>query len=229
MKNLLVVNQQKTMSSIELAGLLNFDKKEVHRKLKTMFGDEKVSGEFSPTLRPNGQVLEYNIPELESKMFVAKWDITYLEKITKFWITNSTVGIPQTFTEALKLAYDQSLQIEEQQKTISIKNNLIIASNEASIKAGEILVREFVKSQDLIMFGEKKFYTWMREQKIIQANSREPYQYFVDRGYFTYKPTEGQHGGKFRYTLRVTPRGKVWLSARFLTWQDREDIVIGDK
>ena len=65
--------------------------------------------------------------------------------------------IPKTMPEALKLAYEQSLVIEEQtlqlednKKTIAVKDDLIIASNEASIKAGEILVREFVKSQDLI-------------------------------------------------------------------------------
>ncbi len=37
-----------------------------------MFAEEKAREIFSPTLRANGQVLEYNLPEKESKMFVKK-------------------------------------------------------------------------------------------------------------------------------------------------------------
>ena len=134
--------------------------------------------------------------------------------------------LPQTFAEALRLLADETeakemalLTIEHQKETIAIKDDLILVSNEASIKAGEILVREFVKAQDIVEIGEKQFYQWMREQKII-SESNEPYQKYVTSGYFTYKPTEERHGGKFRYTLRITPRGKVWLAAKYMTYLD---------
>ncbi|MCK9394258.1 MAG: antA/AntB antirepressor family protein [Methylobacter sp.] len=137
--------------------------------------------------------------------------------------------VPQTFSEALKLAYEQSVVIERQQKvieekdhSIANKDQLIVASNEASIKAGEILVREFVKSNDLIDLGEKQFYEWMREQGILLKNGREPDQKYVKRGYFTYKPSEEMYGGKFRHTLRITPRGKVWLAGKYLAYLDSE-------
>jgi phage anti-repressor protein/phage antirepressor YoqD-like protein len=131
-------------------------------------------------------------------------------------------NIPKTLPEALKLAYEQSLVIEQQQLQISHKDQLIVASNEASIKAGEILVREFVKSTDLIELGEKQFYDWMRDQGILLKNGREPNQRYVTRGYFTYKPTEEMHGGKFRHTLRITPRGQLWLAARYLVYLDND-------
>ena len=130
--------------------------------------------------------------------------------------------VPQTFSEALKLAYEQSVVIGHQQKVIEEKDQYIVASNEASIKAGEILVREFVKSNDLIDLGEHQFYDWMREQEIILKESREPYQKYVKLGYFTWKPTAEKHGGKFRYTLRITPRGKIWLARRYLAYLDSE-------
>jgi len=140
--------------------------------------------------------------------------------------------VPQTFSEALKLAYDQSIVIEQQQKSLEVKDQsiaqkdqYIVASNEASIKAGEILVREFVKSNDLIDLGEKQFYEWMREQGFILKESREPYQRYVKLGHFTWKPTREVIGGKFRYTLRITPRGKIWLAGKYLDYLDRDQAA----
>ena len=127
-------------------------------------------------------------------------------------LKNNQSKIPQTFAEALQLAADQQKEIER-------KDQLIIASNEASIKAGEILVREFVKSNDLIDIGEKKFWQWMREQKLV-SETNEPYQIYVTRGYFTFKPSDEEINGKFRYTLRITPRGKIWLANKWLNYID---------
>lgn len=137
----------------------------------------------------------------------------------------TTTAIPQTFSEALKLAYEQALVIERQQTVIAQKDQYIIASNEASVKAGEVLVREFVKSNDLIDIGEKQFYAWMREQGLVLKNSCEPASEYVKRGYFTWKPTLEEYGGKIRHTLRITPRGKIWLAARYLEYLDRQPEV----
>ena len=135
-------------------------------------------------------------------------------------------AIPKTLPEALRLAADiqdkleaTKLIVDQQKETIHHKDNMIKASNEASVKAGELLIREFVKSCDIIHIGEKRFYEWMREQNIVSAKN-EPYQQYVSMGYFTYKPSEETHGGKYRYTLRVTPRGKVWLATRYMKYID---------
>ena len=110
--------------------------------------------------------------------------------------------------------------VASQKETIQHKDDLIRISNEANVKAGEILVREFVKSQDLVDMGEKQFYQWMRDQGYLLKGSREPSQKYVKLGYFTWKPSEELHGGKFRYTMRVTPRGKVWLAAKYMAYLD---------
>lgn len=118
----------------------------------------------------------------------------------------------ETEKEELRLiSAGQASQIEHQTEVIKQKDQYVIASNEASIKAGEILVREFCKSVDIVDIGEKHFYQWMRDKGIVSENN-EPYSQFVKAGYFTYKPTEEIHGGKYRYTMRITPRGKVWLA-----------------
>ena len=87
--NLINVESKLTMTSSQVADLLGYEKKEVNRKIKAMFSDKIDGGEIPPSLDSRGYVDEYHLPELESKMFVAKHDINYLEKITKYWIDKS--------------------------------------------------------------------------------------------------------------------------------------------
>lgn len=113
--NLQVSEGKVTMSSIELADLLGYEKKEVNKKIRAMFGEIKVRETFSPTLRANGQVDFYSLPELESKMFVAKYDIEYLETITQFWIDKGKSAQPlwiqQLSPEAKVAIQDLSNQV----------------------------------------------------------------------------------------------------------------------
>lgn len=95
-------NKELTMSSSQLSDMLGYQKKEINRKIKAMFQDKIAGGIISPTLRDNGQVSDYHLPELESKMFVAKHDIKYLEKITQYWIDkNKPVALPSPTQLAL--------------------------------------------------------------------------------------------------------------------------------
>lgn len=139
---------------------------------------------------------------------------------------NNPVAAARAWAD-VKEAEQNALQIiRDQRLSMANKDQLIVASNEASIKAGEILVREFVKSNDLIDLGEKQFYEWMRERGYILKGSCEPSQKYVKLGYFTWKPTAEAHGGKFRYTLRITARGKVWLAGKYLAYLDSDcDLV----
>ena len=43
----------------------------------------------------------------------------------------------------------------------------------------------------------------------------------VKRGYFTWKPTDIEYGGKPRYTLMITPRGQLWLATKYLEFIER--------
>ncbi len=70
-----------------LAELLDKQKKHVNESIRKMFSD-KIDGQIiRPSLDSRGYVVDYHLPELESKMFVAKHDINYLQKITEFWIS----------------------------------------------------------------------------------------------------------------------------------------------
>ena len=101
------------MTTTQLSDLLHYETKEINKKIRNMFGEQTAREKFSPVLRSNGQVLDYLVPELESKMFVTKHAINYLEEITQYWIDrNKNPVIPTTLTDALCLAADKAEEVE---------------------------------------------------------------------------------------------------------------------
>ncbi len=127
--------------------------------------------------------------------------------------------IPQTYSQALALASKQAEVIENQKKTISLKDDYILASNEANIKAGEISIREFVKTNDAINIGGNKFISWMRENGIVFKESRQPKQQYVDNGWLTWKFSKDEYQGKKRRELKITPRGQLQLAKRYMIYR----------
>jgi len=161
-------------------------------------------------------------------------------KAFKKWVTNEVLPsirkngtysvqpkVELTRLELIQMAMDSELEkqalqitVDQQIQVIKTKDDLIRVSNEASVKAGEILVRELVKSVDTIDLGEKQFYQWLRDQHLIFPDRNEPYQPYINAGYFTWKPSDKEINGKIRYQLRITPRGKIWLASRYMAWYD---------
>ena len=238
--NNLSFNKTATMSSTEISCLTGKRKNDIHQDIKVQlfiglyglkdggdFHHEKIQG-VTVVLDNRGYWSEVHLDREHTLTLITGYDVKSRHTINQRWLEleSQQPKLPTNYLEALKelvvvteLSQEQDLQIKAQKLIIETKDDLIRASNEASVKAGEILIREFVKAVDIIDLGEKQFYRWMREQGIV-SDKNEPYQQYVKTGYFTYKPSEKLHGGEYRYTLRVTPRGKVWLAARYMAYLD---------
>lgn len=227
-----------TMSSLEIAELTGKNHADVLRDVKKILKEVEIDhSKFAGTYldKSNRQSPCFNLQRRECDLIIAGYSAKYRLVIIDRWqeleseklkpvlpdFTNPIIAARAWADEVEAKLIAQQI-IEKQQQQISNKDQLIVASNEASIKAGEILVREFVKSNDLIDLGEKQFYEWMREHGYILKGSCEPSQKYVKLGYFTWKPTAEEHGGKFRYTLRITARGKVWLAGKYLAYLDSD-------
>jgi len=90
------------MISSQLAGILGKEKKEVNRNIRDMFQDKIDGGIISPLVDSRGYVEEYYLPEKESKMFVAKYDIDYLETVIEYWIDrNAKPLMPTQITQSM--------------------------------------------------------------------------------------------------------------------------------
>ncbi|MDD5273360.1 MAG: Rha family transcriptional regulator [Methylovulum sp.] len=228
-----------TMSSREIAELVQSRHDDVKRSIERLAERGVIElpplAEIKTATKP---FTIYKICKRDSYVIVAQLSPEFTAKLVDRWqeLENSQTAkfsLPE-FTNPAEAAIAWAEQykakelaqatVKKQQQTIKHKDDLILASNEASIKAGEILIREFVKSNDIIDLGEKQFYAWMRQQNIV-SDKNEPYQPYIKSGYFTYKPTEKAHGGEFRYTLRVTPRGKVWLAAKYMAYLDTQGFA----
>lgn len=226
---------QKTMTLKEITDLLKIR----HDKAMDIVTKMAESPEFGTVSKidivynKQGQTVEtYQLDKRQSIAVSAKLNTTQLMRVIDRWQeleTKQAFQLPNfedpaeaAIAWASEFKQKQALQItvDAQTETIKIKDDLIRVSNEASIKAGEILISEFVKTHDFIPVGRNQFYAWMRETHLCFSERNEPYQKFVTAGYFTYRPTEELHGGKYRYILRVTPRGKVWLAAKYLVYLD---------
>ncbi|AUR86602.1 antirepressor protein [Vibrio phage 1.087.A._10N.261.45.F9] len=193
MLSIIQENQPLTMSSSDLAELIGVERKEANRKIRDMFKDEIAGGIISPTLRANGQVEYYMLPEIESTMFVGKWHTPFLRALSEYWVNrkkSNTPQLPQTFAEALQLAADQAKLIEQQSEKIAIdkpkvefvdklvdKSNLMNATTIAQ-KHGKsaIWLNKILKEHDVYSKAIKRgkvFRQWFIQKKFGEMKQTE--------------------------------------------------------
>ncbi|WP_289022851.1 hypothetical protein [Desulfobacter postgatei] len=84
-----------TMSSSQFAEMTGMTKSHINAKIRKEFKEEIDDRKIDHQTDSRGYVIEYHLPELESKMLAALLDKSYLRKITEFWIEkNSKVLSP---------------------------------------------------------------------------------------------------------------------------------------
>ena len=153
------------------------------------------------------------------------------------WITSEVIPsirkhgaymTPETIEQAL-LNPDTLIKLatnlkEEQQKriqaeqTIKKQQPLVDFAETCMTSEKSLLVREVAKliSKQGISIGERRLYQKLRDWKLIFENKNEPYQQFVDRGYFEIaQGVKETPKGSFTWlTMRVTPKGQAYIINR---------------
>lgn len=113
------------------------------------------------------------------------------------------VNIPQSFSEALRLAADLQDEIERNKPKIEAHDRFISGEN----------LQTMTQVAKALGFGRNKLFAILREQKVLMQNNT-PYQSYIDRGYFQVKETPKQLGDKnlnFTQTY-VTAKGVDYLN-----------------
>lgn len=108
----------------------------------------------------------------------------------------------------------EASQLEVQQ----LKPKAILA-DEFIERDGLVLIGDFAK--DLGCIGRNDLFQLLRDKKVIyrlKDKSHQPYQRFVDSGFFVLKPAGVSIGGKERFTCCLTPAGVQWLNEQLKTW-----------
>jgi len=176
-----------------------------------------VSKIATPTYNPDGsfnrEIQTYKLNKLQAIAVGAKLNNSLLMKVIKKveeLEKQSTPQLPTTYIEALKaltVAEEEKLKLSH---TILEKDKVILAVADLNIKAGNVTIGDFSKNLAIENLGRNNLFSWLKARNYIMMNT-EPYQQYVERGYFVRKPN-GKHNGEVRYTTMLTPRGTVWLT-----------------
>jgi len=126
--------------------------------------------------------------------------------------------LPRDLPSALRLAANLAeekerlqLQIQQNAPKVAFADNVAVSENALSFAAAA----KWLKIPGLE--GRNKLVKRLKQDKILLA-SREPYQSYIDAGYFEVEPQTfkaGEKGKRLAGTTRVTGKGLDWLVKRY--------------
>lgn len=155
----------------------------------------------------------------DSIIVVAQLSPEFTARLVDRWreLEGATAKIPQTFSEALRLAADLEDQKAELEKQLALAAPKVEFADRVGEACG-ILIGNFAK---VVGIGPNKLFAWMRDHKILIASGSRrnvPMQEYMDRGYFTVKETavNTNHGIQISFTTKITGRGQQWLTRKLL-------------
>ncbi|AKL83247.1 Rha family transcriptional regulator [Bacillus atrophaeus] len=104
---------------------------------------------------------------------------------------------------------------EQLEQTLKIQEPLVNFAQSCMAAEKSLLVRELAKlaCKNGIVIGEKRLFQKLREWKMIMANKNEPYQEYIERGFFEIAQGVRQINGtpKSWLTMRITPKGQAFI------------------
>ncbi|HBN0585088.1 TPA: phage antirepressor KilAC domain-containing protein, partial [Escherichia coli] len=155
----------------------------------------------------------------DSIIVVAQLSPEFTARLVDRWreLEGATAKIPQTFSEALRLAADLEDQKAELEKQLALAAPKVEFADRVGEASG-ILIGNYAK---VVGIGPNKLFAWMRDHKILitsGARRNVPMQEYMERGYFTVKETavNTNHGIQISFTTKITGRGQQWLTRKLL-------------
>ena len=128
--------------------------------------------------------------------------------IAKSEETPKAPAVPQSFSDALKLAYEQSLQIEQMKPIVQLHNDLTHQEEDTynDMTLGEV-------AKELGYAPRAEFNPMLRKAGVIFIGSTEPKSTYVEKGWFRGTPiNKGSYAGM---SWKVTPKGMAGMLKKF--------------
>ena len=213
-------NDKLTMSSREIAELTGKEHGHVMRDIRNL--EVKLEGMFEGYIQKwthpqNNQEYECYILSKDTTLtLLLGYDAVARMKVIKRWQEleaqqQPQFTIPQTLSEALRLAADQAETIEAQQLLLEQQKPAVqFLENFVETKSTKGL-REVAK---VLGLKEREFIAALEEQKILfrQSGQLLPFAQFHHSGYFEVKT--GEANGHAFHQTRFTPKGISWITKR---------------
>lgn len=228
-------NGQKVVSARELYKVLGYNSTQYSRWSKKHIIDNIFAIENEDYTSIDISVNGGNTTEFALKLDFAKKlcmisKTKVGEKIRDYFIEcekslkQVTNNIPNSFSEALKLAYEQSLKIEEQQKILEEQKPKVIFAEALQVSNDSILIGELAKilKQNKVDIGQNRLFQWLRDHKYLISRCEQrnlPTQTSMDFKLFEIKTTTIINSDgltKVNKTTKVTTKGQKYFINKLL-------------
>jgi anti-repressor protein len=177
-----------TMDSRDIAESTNKQHAHVCRDIQQMLSGigEDQSRYGSVYLAGNGENRRcYNLPYRETMILISGYSIELRAKVIDRWmeLERAQNKIPQTYAEALRLAADQQEKIEQQQKLLAEAAPKVEFYDAVTGSKDAVDIGLVAKLINYPGYGRNKLFEFLRDKSILMENN-QPYQKYVDAGYF---------------------------------------------
>ena len=220
-------NPAATMSSLQIAEITGKQHANVMRDIRETFiqaeiDQIKFEAIFLDTYGREQKC--YNLPRRECDLVVSGYSVKYRLAIIDRWHeleTRQSFAIPQTMSEALRLAADLSDKVIEQQAALAIaapKVEFYDTVTESASVCQMAIAAQVAK----LPFGRNTLFQKLREMgAFITGGERHnmPYQDYITRGLFTVnqRTIENPKTGEpiVIHTSYATQKGIAWIIKQF--------------
>ena len=227
MHSLSIVGNQPTMTSLEIAELVDSRHDKVRQSI------ERLAGRGVFTLPPLGEVPNpgmgpanisvYRMDKRRSLIAVAQLCPEFTARIVDRWQeleAGTAPVVPQSLSAALRLAADQAEQIEAQQAQLALAAPKVAFVERYVEATGLKGFREVCK---LLKANEARFREFVTEKKILYklGGAWTAYQQHLDAGRFEVRTGVADSEHAFS-TTKFTAKGVDWIAGEWAKHQLRE-------
>ena len=220
MNQLLNISHQKstlTMSSREIAQITESRHSDVCVSIDRLMKKGVIGGyQAMPYTHPqNGQIYyEYHINKRDTYVIVAQLSPAFTARLVDRWQElENQQGIPQSFSQALRLAAEQQEVIEQQNHQLAIQAPKV-AFVEHYVEVGT--TKSLRETAKILSFPEKRLIECLERDRVLfrQSANLLPYQDKQAKQLFVVKTGTAEHGHNLTQT-RVTAKGIEWIAQRY--------------
>ena len=153
-------------------------------------------------------IIKSNMPEAEKfEKWVMEEVLPSIRKTGSY--SKEIYAIPKNYTEALKLAYEQSMTIDLQKEQLQIAQPKVEFYDSVINSPDAVPMSKVAKVLNYKKMGRNNLFEFLRYKKVLQADNI-PYQSFVDKGWFSVKESEYkdlQENVHIQFTTYVFQKG----------------------
>ena len=230
MKNLILQQENLTMSSQEIATLTGKEKKTVHRDLKVM--TNQLYGEVYGTdlyhasnegvncdYDDRGRCMLIHLDRKHADCLLTGYSATARMKVIERWHELESVShnIPQTYSAALLLAGQQAEQLELQSEQLAIAAPKVEFFDRFADSTGNKTFREVAK---MLKANEREFRAFLFESKVMYqlGGGWTAHANHIDAGRFY--ASAGESNGHAYTTCKFTPKGIEWIAGKWIAYKE---------